>query len=370
MKRIDLHNTAHDQVVREAFEVLRSGGLVIFPTETVYGAGVLATSPAAVQKLLTYKARREGKPLSIAVTDLSMAEKYAEVNESARQLYARYLPGPVTVVSRGRGVVAPGVESEFGSLGIRIPAYPLVIEIVAALGLPITSTSANASGEKRPYSVDDALERLSDKQLALVDLVLDAGTLPPNPPSTVIDTTLSAPVVFRQGDVQLGDAAASTELLSHSPRETRDIAKRVLLKHWNTVKTAGLIFALNGSLGMGKTEFTKGIAEFLQISEPITSPTYTYLESYTFSRHGVGGQLHHWDWWRLENGAELSRLDFIETLTPFTVSVIEWPSQVAGQLVDAAQQKNVPIISITFADVTPANAEYRQLSIIEPGQGR
>src|SRR5258708_5864385 len=152
MQHLDLKQTPIENVITQTIAVLRSGGLVIFPTETTYGAGVLATNQVAVDKLLAFKSRREGKPLSIAVTDEEMANRYVEVNESAHRLYERFLPGPVTVISRGRGVVAHGVESEFGTLGVRIPDYALVLELVKQLGEPITATSANASGAKRPYT--------------------------------------------------------------------------------------------------------------------------------------------------------------------------------------------------------------------------
>src|SRR5258708_5507795 len=112
MKRINLKKTSQAQVIAQTLGVLRAGGLVIFPTETTYGAGVLATNQQAVDKLLAFKSRREGKPLSIAVASSTMAQKYVDVNDSAQRLYERFLPGPVTVISKGLGKVAKGVESE------------------------------------------------------------------------------------------------------------------------------------------------------------------------------------------------------------------------------------------------------------------
>lgn len=135
--------------VKSAVEVLASGGLVIYPTETIYGIGADALNPGAIVKLAKYKQRPLGKPYSIAVSDIKMAEKYVTLNESARNIYKEFLPGPVTVVSTGKHVVAQGVESETGTLGIRIPDYKLVIDIVKSFGKPITSTSANASYKKK-----------------------------------------------------------------------------------------------------------------------------------------------------------------------------------------------------------------------------
>ena len=337
-------------VLARAVAVLQAGGLVIFPTETTYGAGVDALNQAAVDKLLRYKARREGKPLSIAVPSEEEAAKYVEVNDAAHRLYERFLPGPVTVVSKSLGKVATGVESEFGTLGIRIPDYPLVLELLRQYGHPVTATSANGSGEKRPYTVQDIFDGLSEKQKKLIDLVIDAGELPHNPPSTVIDTTLSTPVIFRQGDVQITDAPAGAPLISHSEKETRDLAKRLLLRHWNEIKETGLVIGLNGSLGMGKTIFVKGMAEFLNIAEPVTSPTYTYLQEYAFDRHSVKGMLFHLDVWRIDNLEEMERLQFAKLLQPRHVVVIEWVSNVASYVKETLAKHALPYVEVEFEE--------------------
>lgn len=347
MKRIILSETPLETVLAETITVLEAGGLVLFPTETVYGAGVDATNQAAVNKLLAYKSRREGKPLSIAVTSLEMAEHYVDVNEQARALYKQFLPGPVTVVSKGLGVVAQGVESEFGTLGVRIPAYPMLLELVSTFAKPITATSANASGKKRPYTIDDALSELSQKQKNLIDLALDAGELPKNEPSTVIDTTMSTPLTMRTGSIVVEN---DHQFFSTSEEETKALAGKLLLKNWNSIKDTGLVIGLNGSLGVGKTVFTKGIADFLKISETITSPTYTYLEEYQFERHDVKGFLYHLDLWKVESEEELQRLEIEWLLQPNTVIVIEWWSQVSQWLLPVLLEKKVPFMEITMTD--------------------
>lgn len=337
MQRLPLH-TQHGEIdldheaIREAVAVLRAGGLVIFPTETTYGAGVDACNPQAVQKLLRYKSRREGKPLSIAVTNKEMAAQYVELNPQAEVLYQQFLPGPVTVVSYDRDVVAPGVASEFGTVGVRIPDYPLVIEIVRQLGRPITATSANGSGQKRPYTIEDVLSQLSGKQHALIDLILDAGQLPTRPPSTVIDTTLSTPVTLREGSITVAGEqdGGPTTLVSRSEQETKKIAGQLLLKHWDSLQHGPIVIALDGPLGVGKTVFTKGAAQFLHITQQVTSPTYTYIEEYDFTRHQTTGRLYHLDMWKVDSSAEFARLSFEKLLQPNTVIVVEWWQQVAA----------------------------------------
>ncbi|GIK84347.1 MAG: hypothetical protein BroJett025_09690 [Patescibacteria group bacterium] len=374
MKHIDITSTPIEEIISQSIAVLHAGGLVLFPTETTYGAGVDATNQEAVNRLLSYKSRREGKPLSIMVTDEEMAKQYVLINEQAHALYEQFLPGPVTVISKSLDSVdkngqriAQGVASEFGTLGVRIPDYDLMLAITQAFGRPITATSANASGQRRPYSVADILVGLSEKQKSLIDLVLDAGELPKNEPSTVIDTTLSTPVVLRTSDrvehtqvseTKTGDRKVTT-LFSRSEQETKEIAGRIVLKHWDDITETGLVIGLDGDLGMGKTIFTKGSAEFLKIEEIIKSPTYTYIEEYDFTRHQTSGKLYHLDMWKVESQAEFERLAIETLLGTNTVLIIEWFSQVAELI--APLLKNVPLVTVRFSQV----GEDRKLEIIE-----
>lgn len=349
MQIVDINQVPQAEVVAMAVATLRSGGLVIYPTETVYGAGVDATNQTAVDKLLKYKSRREGKPLSIAVTDQSMATNYVKLNDQAKKLYQTFLPGPVTVVSTSLGRVAPGVESEFGTLGIRIPDYPLVVNMVKILGSPITATSANSSGKKRPYSVANLLATLSDKQKSLIDLILDAGTLPTREPSTVIDTTLSTPVLIRAGAVDLGHM--TDQLTTNSPDETQAYAGRLMLKHWSKLGQTGLVIGLIGPLGAGKTVFTQGVATFLGITEPITSPTYTYLHEYDWHRGQSQGKLYHADLWKLDTTAELDRLKFDDCLGQNQVLCVEWADHQLDELKRLCQTHNTPLLLIEIQDL-------------------
>lgn len=363
MQRIDVHATPQQDVIRQAVSVLESGGLVLFPTETTYGAGVDATNPEAVEKLLAYKSRREGKPLSIAVHSIEMAEQYVELNDQARDLYTKYLPGPVTVVSKSKGVVAPGVASEFNTLGVRWPDYPLMLEISKAFGKPITATSANASNKKRPYSIQDVLENLSKKQIGLIDLVLDAGTLPPNPPSTVIDTTLPSPVAVRKGALAIPDSDSVTHITS-SEEETKELAGKLCLQHWNAVTTTGVVFLLSGELGVGKTVFAKGVAQFLGITEEITSPTYSYREEYPYTRHKTAGTLFHFDLWKVTPEI-LPRIGIDEAVGKSTITVIEWADHLSQEVISYLETNShhpPKIVSIVLEETADSK---RSLEITE-----
>jgi L-threonylcarbamoyladenylate synthase len=329
MQIIKLINNNHQQVINQAIAVLKNGGLVIYPTETVYGAGVDATNQSAVTKLLNYKSRREGKPLSIAVASQTMAKKYVVVNEQAQKLYDKFLPGPYTIISESEQTLAQGVASEFNTVGIRIPQQQLILDLTKQYNRPITATSANASDKKRPYSVDDILKNLSTKQKNLIDLIIDAGTLPRNEPSTVIDTTLSTPLTVRgKSAVNKSSQNKSLTLISHNEQETRAIAGKILLKYWKQIKQGGLIIGLSGELGAGKTIFAKGIADFLQIEDIITSPTYTYLKEYPYNRHQVKGYFYHLDLWRLNRAEDVNSLQIDKLPGKKIVIAIEWWTQV------------------------------------------
>lgn len=321
MKTIEENSNAIDP----AISVLKSGGLVIFPCETVYGIAVDCQNPKAVKKLNAYKERAFGKPYAIMCSDRKMAEGYVELNETARSLYKTFLPGPVTVVSVGLHKVAPGIESETGTLGIRIPDYSFMLKLIKKFGHPIVATSANASYQKRPYEISDILENVSGKQKSLIDLIINAGKLPRNEPSTVIDTTLDEPTVLRQGGIKLKD---KNEILSRSEENTQNVGKELWQKYESYQGKRSIIFALQGEMGAGKTIFTKGLARAMGITELVTSPTFALENEYSTA----GKRLYHFDAWRLEKSDELKALGFEDLIKNKSVVAIEWAERVADEI--------------------------------------
>ncbi|MEK7588844.1 MAG: L-threonylcarbamoyladenylate synthase [Patescibacteria group bacterium] len=330
-KIIKISDITTEEIIKEAVNTLKEGGLIVFPTETMYGIGADATNQKAIDKLLEYKTRREGKPLSIAVDTIEMAEKYVEVNNIAKNLYSSFLPGPLTVVSKSLGKVAKGVESEIGTLGVRIPDYSLVTDIVKSLGKPITATSANASYKKRPYAVEDILNNISTKQQNLIDLILDAGTLPKREPSTVVDTTLNQEVVLRQGNIKLTPVL---ERVTNSGEETQALGIELLNKYKHYLGYKSIIFALEGDLGAGKTEMTKGIARVLGVKDAINSPTFiiekeyaieTVPDSYLSEKKPT---FYHIDTWRIFETEELEQLGFLKQVSLGNVFSIEWADKI------------------------------------------
>jgi len=349
MKILELKKENKNKAISKTIEVLKRGGLIIYPTETCYGLGADATNEQVVAKVLQFKGERKGKPILIAVVDKKMAQEYVEINEVAESLYKNFLPGPVAVVSKSKGKVAPGIESVNHTLGIRIPDYPLILEIIRRFGRPITSTSANPSGKKPPYSLKDILKYTTKKRLKLIDLILDAGQLPIRPPSTVVDTTLQEPTILRQGEIVLPDIPGQN-FLSKSEEDTKNTAKVIFQRLQNLLNSHSLIFALQGELGAGKTQFAKGLGEALGIKENITSPTFIFLKEYKFRtfEHSNIRTFFHIDTWRMQSEKDLLALGFNEMLKPGNVIVIEWLQKVRSVLEKTAKKKNVCLVWVTI----------------------
>ncbi len=348
MQIVLIKNNLHELVVR-AVDVFKRGGLVVYPTETCYGVGVDATNAQAVNKLLSYKERPEGKAISIAVDSRQMAAQYVEINQTAENLYKNFLPGPVTVISNSTHQVAKGIEAEDGSLGIRMPAYQFTLDLIKTFGKPITATSANMSGKKTPYKIDDILNNIPDKKKELIDLIIDAGELPHNPPSTVVDTRLNDEKVLRRGtwSVEHGTKKPMKTFTSHSEEETKKIGEELMRELLSKLQNKSVVFALQGDLGAGKTQFAKGVARALGIKENVTSPTFTIVKEYPFQLQvtnyelRVGqGVFYHIDTWRMESEKELMDLGFEEMIKPGNVVVVEW-MQKAKELIEDFEQVSI-----------------------------
>lgn len=181
-----------------ALDTVRAGGVLVYPTETVYGFGG-SIDPVSVRNVMRLKGRGEEKPLLVLVPGMEVVEGLAWTEE-ARELASVFWPGAVTLVLRDpAGLFPEGVRSPTGSVALRRSSHPVAAALVEALGAPLTSTSANAPGQPPAMSGEDALAaaRAAGTDVALH--LLDAGTLPPAPPSTIVDCTGDTPRVIREG---------------------------------------------------------------------------------------------------------------------------------------------------------------------------
>jgi L-threonylcarbamoyladenylate synthase len=363
MKILKVSENSKEKVISQAVETLKNGGVIVYPTETCYGLGVDATNPKALEKITKYKKYRGSKPVSIAVSSKEMAEEYVEINEMAENIYSNYLPGPITVISMSKGQLTPPVASLQGTTGIRYPDYPLTLDIIEAFGKPITATSANVSYKSAPYSIEQLLKDLPKKSAEIIDLVIDAGELPKNQPSTVLDTTVNQLSVLREGKQKFEDALVKNKkieaLETSSADETIQFGKQFGDKY--LIEDIPVVIALSGELGAGKTQLTKGIGESLGVKEIINSPTYTIINEYPYVRDGKERTLAHMDTWRLKDD-ELENSGLIQNLEQGNIVVIEWADKFYQEIAAICDNMNIPIYKIAMKYLS---LEERSIEVYE-----
>lgn len=190
---INRDNPQHRYIAKAA-KILEKGGIVAYPTDTIYGIGCDIFSKKGLEKIQQLKGRDKNKPLSFICSDLSHISQFAKVPNYAYRIMKRLLPGPYTFILDASSEVPRMLMPKRKTVGIRVPDNAIAIAIVKELGHPLTTTSANFSGED---VISDPLEieRLMGKQL---DAVIDGGKLS-GEPSTVIDLTGNAPEILRKG---------------------------------------------------------------------------------------------------------------------------------------------------------------------------
>jgi L-threonylcarbamoyladenylate synthase len=222
---VDPVNPERDAIL-DAVELLRTGGLVAFPTETVYGLAALALNEAAVRRVFTAKERPLNEPLAIQVAQVADLDTIVkELPESARRLAQRFLPGPLTLVLDAAETL-PGLTTKTpkhqgthlelsplyavccmlpaSKVGVRIPAHPVARAILNAIGAPLVVTSANRHGQPAPITAQQALEQLDGR----VELILDGGRSELGIESTVIDLTTQPPMILRSGAITQAEIEA------------------------------------------------------------------------------------------------------------------------------------------------------------------
>jgi L-threonylcarbamoyladenylate synthase len=187
-----------DDPLVQAAGVLRSGGILVYPTETLYGLGALATDARAVDRIHALKRRETGKPiLVLAASRVEAARLASRITTAADALMSAFWPGPLTLVFPVGEVFPSGLTQGGGSLGVRVPSSPLCLKLLALTGGPITSTSTNFAGAPALLSVPAIRAAFGEG----VDLYLDAGEIPARAPSTVVDVTGEVPRLLRAGAI-------------------------------------------------------------------------------------------------------------------------------------------------------------------------
>lgn len=196
--------------IADAAVILRAGGLVAFPTETVYGLGADATSPAAVARIYAAKNRPSFNPLIAHVASLDAALEQGAFQAEAERLALAFWPGPLTLVVPFAPHASVGAEARAGlpSIALRVPAHPVAQALIAETGRPLAAPSANRSGRISPVTALHVMENLG----GAIDLILDGGTCPVGLESTVVACLDGSPRLLRPGGI---DRAAIEAVLGH-----------------------------------------------------------------------------------------------------------------------------------------------------------
>ncbi len=193
---------------RSAAAILADGGIVLYPTDTLYGLGADAFSDDAVAKIYSIKGRNESKPIHAIVVDLAMAAEYGEIDDRIRRLVETLPRGKVTLVVKKKAQFDSGITRGSSTLGFRVPDNDFCIAMLRAFGKPVTATSANTSGAASPRRIPDILAQLGDRT-SFISLVIDAGDLPASAPSTVLDLSGDTPRILREGAVTASEVHAA-----------------------------------------------------------------------------------------------------------------------------------------------------------------
>ena len=176
--------------------IIESGLPIIFPTETVYGIGVISSNTDAIKSLYNLKKRDTNKPFSLYFPDIDRAKQYIEaISDYTMMLMKDYLPGPLTLIVKANTLVNPIIKGKNNSVAIRIPDEMLTLELLKRLKEPLAGTSANISGERSAINAFQALQSFPEDIAA----VIDAGQSKLKQESTIVDCTGVKPVIIRQG---------------------------------------------------------------------------------------------------------------------------------------------------------------------------
>jgi L-threonylcarbamoyladenylate synthase len=194
--------------IQKAAEILRAGGLVVFPTETVYGLGANALDPAAVRKIYALKGRPPASPLIVHVSGVEQAgELAAEWPEAADRLAREYWPGPLTLVVPKKTTIPDEVTAGLGTVGLRVPRHPIALELLRTAGIPIAAPSANRFTQLSPTTAQHVREAFGEE----TPFLLDGGPCEVGLESTVIAVTQDGLEVLRPGMAFVEEAVARGE---------------------------------------------------------------------------------------------------------------------------------------------------------------
>lgn len=210
--RVDPENPDENSI-RKAASAIRSGGLVAFPTETVYGLGANALDSKAIRGIFAAKGRPADNPLIVHVHESGSAAQLGRVDGRSLKLMDIFWPGPLTLVIMAASGVPSEVTGGLETVAVRMPDHPVALALIRESGVPIAAPSANTSGRPSPTTAGAVLEDLDGR----IDIILDAGPTDVGVESTVLDVTGDVPVLLRPGGVSIGSIGRAVGEVVSSP---------------------------------------------------------------------------------------------------------------------------------------------------------
>jgi L-threonylcarbamoyladenylate synthase len=188
------------KTLEQAAKYILKGGVIVCPTDTGYAFSANALDVQAVARVFQLKGRVYSNPIHIAVSKIKDGENYAYLNEAARYLAGRYLPGALTIVLKKKGIIPSMLVAGLDTVGIRIPDNAAILKLSEISGKPITTTSANVSGKPGTYAIEEVTAQLGEStgQLAMI---LDQGPIKVREVSTIVDLAANPPQLIRQGKI-------------------------------------------------------------------------------------------------------------------------------------------------------------------------
>ena len=199
--KVDPENIDYS-IIKEAADIINRGGIVVFPTETVYGIGADALNEEAVNKIFIAKGRPQDNPLIVHIAELDeLYELVNEVTENARVLAEQFWPGPLTMILYKKGILSDKITAGLNTAAIRQPSNKIALSLIKESNKPIAAPSANISGRPSPTDASHVIEDLMGK----VDMIIDGGSTNIGLESTVVDMTSNVPMILRPGGVTRED---------------------------------------------------------------------------------------------------------------------------------------------------------------------
>ena len=255
-KYIDLRSIADYSSLEEAGQIIRSGGLVLFPTETVYGLGANGLDEVAVKKIFKAKGRSADNPLILHISDFNMLNEIAcGITEIEHKLMNTFWPGPFTIILNRKPIVPNAVTASLDTVGIRMPSNEIANKLISYSGVPIAAPSANISGKPSGTNINDIFDELSEK----VDCIIDGGPTDVGLESTVVRVVDGIPTILRPGKITpedikdvVGKVQIDKHIFSKLEAGERVLSPGMKYKHYAPNSKCILVYSDNNELLVNK----------------------------------------------------------------------------------------------------------------------